>query len=419
MRGLFAVTFFFFLTITITAQVGINTVDPKVTLQIQGENNLGAVASTDGILVPRVTDLVVNGIENGQLVFLNNDIMTVGPTPIISQAKGFYFWNTDESAWMPIDTNTAEWAYDETNNYTFATRPNAENNDIVVTDTGSVYISTDTPNSATQTFAGDKLFVNGSTTVNEGSLRVIRTNINSSTNSFTMTDLSGLEGFGPKFTYRMATQGFASTREMGSITARLVNNDDATRSSKMDFVVYSAEGIPVGFQSGMMINNKGYLALFKVNSQDIPNDEATNKVHIKDSSNDPLRIEGLNTSASTLDQKLVITATGIVKTETASSSLYSETTNGNDFVAGLNNHTLRVVEGTSSVRLPAATATNVGKIFVLIGRSNIVTPVPLQDLSGTALSIANDKTGGNVTEIASSTRYTVQSTGIGYIVIGE
>ncbi len=419
MRSCFTFIYFAFLSFTISAQVGINTNDPKVTLQIEGANNLGAVSSEDGILVPRVTDLVSNGIENGQLIFLNNDILSSGVNPVITQAKGFYFWNIDKTAWTPIDTNTSEWTYDETNKYTFANRPNTENNDIVITDTGSVYINTNTPNTATQTFGGDKLFVNGSTTVNEGSLRVVRSNINSSTNSFTMTDLSGIEGFGPKFTYRMATQGFASTREMGNITARLVNNDDATRSSKMDFAVYSAEGIPIGFQSGIMINNKGYLALFKINSQDIPNDEATNKVHIKDSSNDPLRIEGLNSSTSTLDQTLVITATGIVKTESSSTSLYSDTVSNNNFIVGLDNHTIRVVDGTSSVRLPIANTTNAGKIFILIGRSTIITPVPLQDGTGAKLLIFNDKTGETVTSIAPSTRYAVQSTGSDYIVIGE
>ncbi|WP_139326107.1 hypothetical protein [Chryseobacterium gambrini] len=67
------------------SQMGINTPTPETTLDIRGTNHLGAVTAKDGILVPRVNDLTVNGTVNGQLVYL---IADAG-----SFSKGFYYWN--------------------------------------------------------------------------------------------------------------------------------------------------------------------------------------------------------------------------------------------------------------------------------------------------------------------------------------
>ncbi|WP_271856264.1 hypothetical protein [Patiriisocius marinus] len=417
MKSQIFIYLFLIFSISAIAQVGINTNDPKVSLHVLGVNDEGAVTGEDGILVPRVSDLAIDGTENGQLVFLIADITDGAPTPTVIMAKGFYFWNEADSVWSAIDTDTSEWTYDASNTYTFANRPNANSNNIVVTDDAAVYINTDSPTTATQVYALDKLFVNGSTTINEGTLRVLRTNLNSNANTFTMIDISGLAGYGPKFTYRMATQGFAGTREMGGIVARLVDNNDVTRSSKMDFYTYNANTPNSGFQSGIMINDKGNVGLFKKVDQDIPSIDATNKLHVKDLSSDPLRVEGLNASTSTGDKTLVITSTGVVKTATSSSS-YSETTSGVDFIATMDNHTIRVVDNTLSVRLPAPSAANAGKIFVLIGMTTNTTLVPIQDAIGSPLSITDDVAGIPLTVIAASTRYTIQSTGTEYIVIG-
>lgn len=74
------------------AQVGINTVTPQATLDIQGLNHNGAVSATDGILVPRVNSLGTDGQEDGQLVYLIEGNS--------NQQKGFYHWNGE--AWTPI-----------------------------------------------------------------------------------------------------------------------------------------------------------------------------------------------------------------------------------------------------------------------------------------------------------------------------
>lgn len=84
---IFIVAIFF--NTNINAQVGINTNTPEATLDIRAKNHTGslpgAVTSDDGVLVPRVTALSVNGTINGQLVYLVAD--AGGFT------KGFHYWN--------------------------------------------------------------------------------------------------------------------------------------------------------------------------------------------------------------------------------------------------------------------------------------------------------------------------------------
>lgn len=83
------------------AQVGINTSSPEATLDIRGKNDTGnagvavpgVVHGKDGILVPRVTALNVNGTVNGQLVYLINNSGIYN--------KGFYYWD-GISSWVGL-----------------------------------------------------------------------------------------------------------------------------------------------------------------------------------------------------------------------------------------------------------------------------------------------------------------------------
>ncbi len=74
------------------SQVGINTATPESTLDVRGQNHLGAVTAQDGVLVPRVNSLATNGSVNGQLVYLIADAGTF--------TKGFHYWNG--TVWQPL-----------------------------------------------------------------------------------------------------------------------------------------------------------------------------------------------------------------------------------------------------------------------------------------------------------------------------
>lgn len=77
------------------SQVGIRTNTPEATLDIRGQNHLGDVSSSDGVLVPRVTSLKTSGKTKGQLVFLNKDSGLL--------KTGFYYW--DGIKWTPISNS--------------------------------------------------------------------------------------------------------------------------------------------------------------------------------------------------------------------------------------------------------------------------------------------------------------------------
>ena len=77
------------------SQVGIATVTPEATLDVRAKNHTttpGTVDPGDGILVPRVNSLSVNGTVNGQLVYLIADSGTF--------TRGFHYWNG--TAWIPV-----------------------------------------------------------------------------------------------------------------------------------------------------------------------------------------------------------------------------------------------------------------------------------------------------------------------------
>jgi len=91
------VTLLFFAAGIMTyAQVGVGTTSPTTSLDVVGANHTtapGALASTDGVTVPRVsTDMTaspVAGATVGQLVYSGH-----------ASSTGFYFWDGD--SWEPL-----------------------------------------------------------------------------------------------------------------------------------------------------------------------------------------------------------------------------------------------------------------------------------------------------------------------------
>lgn len=130
---------FVFLSLSIAAQVGVNTTDPKSILDIEVSDPTDP-SPVDGILIPRVDDFTTvdpGADQDGMLVFLNND---VGSDP-----KGFYYWDNDIPDWVGIGGNSnGEWQ-DGTNtggdNLIFAIQAEAAGQDVVIVD--------DTANGAT------------------------------------------------------------------------------------------------------------------------------------------------------------------------------------------------------------------------------------------------------------------------------
>ncbi|UPT71717.1 MAG: tail fiber domain-containing protein [Flavobacterium sp. JAD_PAG50586_2] len=100
---------FILLSQFITAQVGINTTDPKAQLEIKSSNQL-TPSNTDGLLIPKIDAFPTANptiAQQGMLVYLNTTIGTNQP--------GFYYWDNPTTTWLPIKGNngvTLDQAYD-------------------------------------------------------------------------------------------------------------------------------------------------------------------------------------------------------------------------------------------------------------------------------------------------------------------
>lgn len=85
-------------------KIGIGEIAPSAKLQISAENP-ASPTNTDGIIIPRVLQLVPPGAmtaaQNGMMVFLTN--LWSGNQP------GFYYWNDATTSWQQVGGNQTGW----------------------------------------------------------------------------------------------------------------------------------------------------------------------------------------------------------------------------------------------------------------------------------------------------------------------
>lgn len=89
-------------------QVGINTSDPKVTLDINAKDSVGTSTAPEGLLVPRVDReraQSMTGVESSTMIYVN-DIATGGQTGTAANINttGYYYFNG--TLWEKVDLNT-------------------------------------------------------------------------------------------------------------------------------------------------------------------------------------------------------------------------------------------------------------------------------------------------------------------------
>lgn len=128
----------------VSGQVGINTTSPESSLDVRAKNHSGstpgAVTSTDGVLVPRVNSLSVNGSVNGQLVYL---VANAG-----GFSQGFHYWNG--TTWTALDSTNDAWTNDSAGTIIKLGAKSdgsarSNNTDFVATDSGKIGIGTNDP----------------------------------------------------------------------------------------------------------------------------------------------------------------------------------------------------------------------------------------------------------------------------------
>ncbi|WGK64071.1 hypothetical protein [Croceiramulus getboli] len=129
------------LGVSVHAQVGIATTDPKSTLDIRSSNSASPLA-TDGILIPRIDAFpAIDPLadQNGMLVFLTT---TSGANP-----PGFYYWDHPTTQWIGIGAES-EWqngANGSGEDLIFARQAQGNGVDITFSDAGWLGLGTDDP----------------------------------------------------------------------------------------------------------------------------------------------------------------------------------------------------------------------------------------------------------------------------------
>ncbi len=100
MKTYFTLFFSILISNSLLSQVGINTNNPAALLHLE-PTNAATPSTTDGILIPRVSQLPSLGVTKGQLLFLNVAIPN----------QGFYYWTG--ATWQKIADEVADNTIDE------------------------------------------------------------------------------------------------------------------------------------------------------------------------------------------------------------------------------------------------------------------------------------------------------------------
>ncbi|UZT97089.1 tail fiber domain-containing protein [Chryseobacterium fluminis] len=97
------------LAISGNAQVGINNVIPRATLDISVVNS-NTPANTDGLLIPRINSFPVTNPtadQNSMLVYLS--LPTPAGSPFGANSPGYYYWNFPQLTWVPLNNSGSVW----------------------------------------------------------------------------------------------------------------------------------------------------------------------------------------------------------------------------------------------------------------------------------------------------------------------
>lgn len=357
--NLFYSLFIFFIVTPTLSQVGVGTIEPESSLDVRAINHLGGVSETDGILVPRVNNLTTDGINDGQLVYLTQTAGTF--------TKGFHYWNITTDAWTPIDTTIEPW-------YRAGTTQKATSNSDDIYTSGKVGIGTNNPLGAlhiTETEGRDALFIRFiDPLLDDFDLDIYRSrgSLASPTLPTTGTRLGGVRYNG---LINPSTYGFGPAAEVSSEA-----DGNFTSSSAPGRIMLQTT--PVGGLNTLtrvMIKSDGKVGV----NTDIP--------------------------TSTMD------INGSV------SKSFTSTGSISNFSVTENHYTIRVTNATTAITLPDPSFCE-GRVYIIIGANTMGTTIATFTITGGS-TIFNDSTGINVTQITQGQRYTIQSTGSNYIVIGE
>jgi len=174
------------ISLGIQAQVGIDNVNPKATLDISAKNPANPDGS-EGFLIPRITSFATSDptvAQDGMLVYMNDVSAYAG--------EGFYYWNNDGTNWLPLGDNKWIKGTNGIEDLIYATNADANGKKIVVTNSGFVGMGKAIPESelqitGTRTGAADvELTINN--TIDEAEFRLAPGGVGSADYTFVAND---------------------------------------------------------------------------------------------------------------------------------------------------------------------------------------------------------------------------------------
>lgn len=387
----------------LAAQVGINTTDPKAQLDINSTNET-TPESTDGILIPRVKNFPAaspSADQHGMMVFLS--------TALVGYHEGFHYWNQTSGSWNPITDNAFN------NFYKVGTQvPSRDINESIFR-SGNMSIGSEsddvklkvsiTPQENHTTKTGIEVDNASSTPKN------VTYSILSSNRSVTADKKYGIKNYvsaeGEGVHYGIYNETYQKTNEDIYGIYNIVGKTFG--ATKNHYGIYSEIGTPQG--NGKIYGI--YAAAFGNIPKNIFAAYFAGRVGIGYTPEEEYILPGTKGSQ---DQIMVMEASGEVTWKYPTTSNYTSTAaiTGNYSITD-EVHTLRINNNLSSVTIPDA-ASNKGRVIVLVGWPGISQKNFLFMGGNDLLDIT---TNTSVTSIKGGERFTIQSAGNRWIVIGN
>lgn len=414
------------------AQVGIGTASPNVA------SMLDITSTNSGLLIPRI------GLTSA------SDVSTIA-SPVTSllvynsgfAPNGYYYWNG--TIWVPLATSNTAWAL--TGNAATSSATNfmgtTDDVDLVFRRNNIRAGFIGNPNTTT----GNKNTSFGANSLNAAGTGIrntaIGTNVmpgnttgqlNVAIGDQTMFSNQGGStntaiGVGALYSNTSGNSNVAIGRN--ALTTANASNNTALGFGALRLNATGNYNVAIGNQAGYNEtgSNKLYIEMSTVTTPVAGSDSsASNALIYGEFDNRIVRTNGtvqignpattgyaLPTPRGTAGQ--VLQTDGAGGTAWVSNSTFPYNTTGaatGIYNVALTQYTIRVFGGVSEIRLPTPIG-NPGKIFVIIGSNGIATKI----FSSTAGNIYDDVAPGFVTTISANQRYTVQSDGSDWIVIGN
>jgi len=414
------------------AQVGIGTTNPNTS------SILDISSTNSGLLIPRIP------------LVSTTDVTTI-PTPAVSllvynsgfAPNGYYYWNG--TIWVHLTQPTNAWSLTGNSGTASATNFLGTTDDVDLVfrrnNIRSGFIGN--PN----TSGGNKNTSFGANSLNAAGTGIRNTAFGSNVMPANTTgqlnvsvgdqsmflnqggNANTVIGVGALYSNTSGNNNVAIGRN--ALTSANANNNTALGFGTLRQNASGNYNVAIGNQAGYNEtgSNKLYIEISTVTTPVAGSDSSVNNALIYgEFDNRIVRTNGqfqignpavagyaLPTVRGTAGQ--VLQTDGVGATSWTSTSVLAYTTTGaatGVYNVTLAQYTIRVFGGVSEVRLPTPVG-NTGKVFVIIGSNGI----PAKTFSSVSGNIYDDVTNAFITTISGSVRYTVQSDGTDWIVIGN